>query len=75
LSHRPRQPQSTVTVQMLIGTLLIDRDFCERLLGDQTSDPLAGFDLTDKERRSVLAAEADSVQELVVELYKRLTAE
>lgn len=75
MSQRPRQTRSAVAVQMLIGTALIDREFCERLLGNRTSNLLAGFDLTDKERRSVLAAEADSVQELVIDLYERLTAE
>lgn len=74
MSQRPIQTRSAVAVQMLMGTVLIDSEFCERLLCDQTSNLLAGFDLTDKERRSVLAAEADSVQELVVALYERLAA-
>lgn len=73
LSQRRRQTRSAVAVQTLIGTLLIDHEFCQRLLRERTCDLLTGFDLTDEECRSVLATKADSVEELVVELYKRLT--
>lgn len=74
LSQRRRQTRSAVAVKTLIGTLLIDHEFCQRLLRERSCDLLAGFDLTDEERRSVLATEADSVEEFVFELYERLTA-
>lgn len=64
---------SAMALQVLIGTALIDRKFCEKLLDGKHSTLLAEFDLTDEEWQAVLAIEADSIQEFVAGLYKWMT--
>ena len=63
---------SSTVLQILIGTALVDRDFCEELLNGKRPAILAGFDLTDEEREVVLASEADSIQEFAVGLCEWL---
>jgi len=65
---------SVTGLQSLIGTALIDPEFCKRLLSGKHPALLAEFDLTDEEREVVLAIETDSIQEFTVRLYEWLTA-
>ncbi|MFQ6100189.1 MAG: hypothetical protein ACE5OS_02990 [Anaerolineae bacterium] len=61
-----------MALQTLIGTALIDREFCQELLNGNRPVLLTEFDLTDEEREVVLAVEAESIQEFVVRLYEWL---
>ncbi len=65
---------SSRTLQTLVGTALIDHEFCEELLDGRHPAILAKFDLTDEEREVILAIKADSIQEFTVKLYEWLIA-
>ena len=63
---------SQIALQSLIGTALIDRDFCKGLLNKKRPALLAGFDLTGEERKIVTAIEAGSIREFADRLYEWL---
>lgn len=63
---------SQIALQSLIGTALIDRDFCKGLLNKKRPALLAGFDLTGEEKQVVTAIEAGSIREFVDRLYEWL---
>jgi hypothetical protein len=65
---------SKMVLQTLIGTALVNPEFCEDLLNGKRPTILAEFDLTDEEREFALAIETDSVQEFAVGLYEWLAA-
>jgi hypothetical protein len=66
---------SSAALQTIIGTALVDSQFCKDLLDTQSRLlSMAGFDLTAKERETILNAVAQTIQELSAELYERLTA-
>jgi len=64
---------SKMVLQTLIGSAVIDREFCEELLNGKRPTILAEFDLTDEEREAALAIRTDSIQEFAVGLYEWLT--
>ena len=49
-------------LQTLLGTALIDGQFCERLLNGQRQELLPKFQLTDEEHRFLMGVKADSLQ-------------
>ncbi len=55
---------SQVTLKRLIGTALVDREFCDGLMNGKRCTLLAGFDLTQEEYDVVASSETESVQEL-----------
>lgn len=63
---------SRTTMKCLIGTALVDRDFCEDLLDGGRSQVLSGFDLTREEREVITSLEANSIQELAGQLHEWL---
>lgn len=65
---------SATALQTLIGTALIDREFCKELLNGRRPALLTEFDLTEEEREVVLAIKVDSIQEFAVGLYEWLMA-
>ena len=65
---------SATELKTIIGTVLIDRKFCEALLNEKRHVSLMEFDLTDEEQEVILNIEADSIQESAVRLYDWLTA-
>ncbi len=60
---------SHVTLKQLIGTALVDREFCDGLMNGKRATILAGLDLTREERDLVASWCAESVQELAVSAY------
>lgn len=64
---------SATALQALIGTALVDREFCEELLNGKRPTLLAEFDLSDEEREVVLTIETDSIQEFAIGLYEWIT--
>jgi hypothetical protein len=60
-------------LQTIIGTALIDREFCKELMNGKRPNLLAEFDLTDEEREVVLAIKSDSIQKFAAGLYERPT--
>ncbi len=54
---------SKVALQAVIGTALVDRQFCEEFLDGKRPAILAQFDLTDEERETALAMRSNSIQE------------
>ena len=54
---------SKVTLQAIIGTALVDREFCEEFLDGKRPAILAQFDLTDEEREAALVVRSNSIQE------------
>ena len=64
---------SKVTVEQLIGKLLIDAAFRNTVVADPAS-ALGGYDLTDAERASVLSGlQAESFDTLARELEPRIS--
>jgi hypothetical protein len=49
-------------LQTLLGTAMIDGQFCELLLNGRRQELLPKFKLTDEEHRFVLGIKADSLQ-------------
>jgi len=49
-------------LQTLLGTAMIDGQFCELLLNGQRQELLPKFKLTDEEHRFLLGVKADSLQ-------------
>lgn len=66
---------TSIALQTLIGTALIDREFCKELTNKKRPASLAKFDLTDEERQVSLAIGANSIQEFAVKLHEQLTDE
>jgi hypothetical protein len=64
---------SITELKALIGTALIDPEFCETLLSGNRHTSLAEFNLTSEEQKAVLNIETDSIQEFAVRLYDWLT--
>ena len=60
---------SQVTLKRLIGTALVDREFCDGLMNGQRCTLLAGFDLTPEEYDVVASLETESVHELVSSVH------
>ncbi len=65
---------SAIALQTLIGTALVDREFCEELLNGKRPILLADFDVTDEEQEIVLIIKAGSIREFAIGLYEWLTA-
>jgi hypothetical protein len=63
---------SQMTLHTLVGTALTDSRFCHDLLNGRRHALLADFDLTDEERKAVLAIQAESIQEFAAHLYEWL---
>ena len=59
---------SQMALQTLVGTALIDPEFCNDLLNGRRHTLLTKFDLTDEEREVVLVIEAESIQEFAARL-------
>jgi hypothetical protein len=59
-------------IRALIGTAIVDRQFCQELLDGKRPVILADFDLTNEERESMLAVEAHSIRGFAARLYERL---
>jgi len=51
----------TRTIDELVWTALTDLDFCARLLNGQRREVLAATNLTEAERRAVLAVKANTL--------------
>jgi hypothetical protein len=64
---------SLEAIQALIGAALLDREFCERLLGERSPALLAELGLTEEESGVVCATQADSIKELALRVYQQLT--
>ncbi len=65
---------SKTALQALIGTALVDQEFCEDLMNGKRPVVLADFDLTDAEREAALAMKVDSVKEFAIGLCEWLAA-
>jgi hypothetical protein len=65
---------SDIALQVLVGTALTDTKFCEGLLNGLRPRLVADFDLTDDERRAVLAIRATCIQEFAAHLCEWLEA-
>jgi hypothetical protein len=66
---------SQMTLHTLVGTALIDPEFCHDLLNGRRHALLAEFDLTDEEREVVMLVEADSIQQFAAQLCEWLKAQ
>ena len=62
-------------LQTLLGTAMIDGQFCEHLLNGQRQELLPKFKLTDEEHRFVLGIKADSLQGLAAAVDQWLSAQ
>ena len=65
---------SNTELRALIGTALLDHEFCKVLLSENRHTSLMKFDLTNKEREVISSIKVDSIQEFVIRLYEWLTA-
>ena len=65
---------SKMALQALVGTALLDREFCDELLNGGRPVLLAEFDLSDEEQEVALTIETGSIQGFAIGLYERLTA-
>jgi len=61
-------------LQTLLGTAMIDGQFCERLLNGQRQELLPKFQLTDEEHRFLLDIQADSLQGFAAAVDQWLSA-
>lgn len=66
---------SHVNLKQLVGTALVDREFCDGLLNGKRAALLAGFDLTPEEHEVVVSLQTQSVQELATCVYDWLEAQ
>jgi hypothetical protein len=62
-------------LQTLLGTAMIDGQFCEHLLNGQRQELLPKFKLTDEEHRFLLSIKADSLQDLATVVDQWLSAQ
>ena len=63
---------SMTELKTLIGTALIDREFCKALLSEDRHISLTEFNLTNEEREIALNIKAESIQEFAIRLYEWL---
>lgn len=63
---------STLELQAIVGTTLIDREFCKELLNGKRLTLLTGFDLANEELEAVLSINANSTQEFAIGLREWL---
>jgi hypothetical protein len=63
------------TLQTLLGTAMIDGQFCELLLNGQRQQLLPKFKLTDEEHRFLLGIKADSLQGFAAAVDQWLSAQ
>ena len=61
-------------LQTLLGTAMIDGQFCERLLNGHRQELLPKFQLTDEEHRFLLGIKADSLQGFAAAVDEWLSA-
>jgi len=61
-------------LQTLLGTAMIDGQFCERLLNGYRQELLPKFQLTDEEHRFLLGIKADSLQGFAAAVDEWLSA-
>ncbi len=61
-------------LQTILGTAMIDGQFCERLLNGGRQELLPGFQLTDEEHRFLLGIKADSLQSFAAAVDQWLNA-
>ena len=64
-----------MALHILVGTALTDPRFCHDLLNGKRHTLLHEFDLTDEERKAVLAIQAESIQEFAAQLCEWLKAQ
>jgi len=64
-----------MALQILVGTALTDPQFCHDLLNGRRRIILSQFDLTEEERKAVLAVKAESIQDFAAQLCEWLEAE
>jgi hypothetical protein len=62
-------------LQTLLGTAMIDGQFCEHLLNGQRQELLPKFKLTDEENRFLLGIKADSLQGFATAVDQWLSAQ
>jgi len=62
-------------LQTLLGTAMIDSQFCELLLNGRRQELLPKFKLTDEEHRFVLDIKADSLQGFAAAVDQWLSAQ
>jgi hypothetical protein len=62
-------------LQTLLGTAMIDGQFCEHLLNGQRQELLPKFKLTDEEHRFLLNIKADSLQGFAAAVDQWLSAQ
>ena len=62
-------------LQTLLGTAMIDGQFCELLLNGRRQELLPKFKLTDEEHRFVLGIKVDSLQGLAAAVDQWLSAQ
>jgi hypothetical protein len=56
------------SLQAVIGTAVIDSNFCKSLLNGSRYRAIAGFDLTHEEREVVMGIRADSLEQFAGQL-------
>jgi len=66
---------SHVALKCLVGTALVEREFCEGLLNGECPALLTDKGLSDEERELVLSIEANSIAEFVGQLCEGLKSE
>ncbi len=66
---------SQMALHTLVGTALTDPRFCHDLLNGRRRTLLADFDLTDEERKAVLAIQVESIQAFAAQLCEWLKAQ
>lgn len=61
---------SQEALQAIVGTAIIDREFCDTLLNGSRKKAVANFDLTGEELMAVMAIEADSLEQFADQLHR-----
>jgi hypothetical protein len=64
---------SSHSIHEVIGTAIIDREFCRTLLNGERETLLATFDLSPEERTMLLDIQADSLQSFARQVYDWVT--
>jgi len=65
---------SAMAIHTLVGTALIDREFCKELLNGKRASLLETCGLSDEEQSLVSAIEAQTIQEFTAGLCRWLPA-
>ena len=63
---------SHMALHTLVGTAVTDPEFCDTLLNGRRHTLLTDFDLTDEERKTVLAIQVESIQAFAAQLNEWL---